>query len=99
MKREVFLNVFADESGELQVKTHKDKNKALLAVADYISTQFFVRRNSDALNMLLGVVAHVVARDKSGNLEREFINNIKQCAPEMREAYIRFAKSVQNKLS
>lgn len=99
MKREVFLNVFADESGELQAKTHKDKNKALLAVADYISTQFFVRRNSDALNLLLGVVAHVVARDKSGNLEREFIDNIKQYTPEMREAYIRFAKSVQNKLS
>lgn len=99
MKREVFLNVFAGEDGELQVKTHKDKNKALLALADYISTRFFVRRNSDALNMLLGVVVHVVSRDKSGNLEREFIDNIKQCTPEMREAYIRFTESVRNKLS
>lgn len=94
--KETILHIYSDENGNILAEKQDDRTMMVLNIAGYITNEFFVEKNVFAMDALLGVVCHVLARDSSGNMEKDFIRGIKNNCPEMRKLYERYIKDIGN---
>ena len=89
-----FLKVFTLDGKNLKVFC-PDKDRAVMAIAGYIGQELFSKNNQGSLDVLLGVIVHVLSMDTSGNLEQEFLENIKEHTPKYREYYKNLAEQMK----
>lgn len=89
-----FLKVFTLDGKNLKVFC-PDKDRAVMAVAGHIAQELFSKNNQEPLDVLLGVIVHVLSMDTSGNLEKELLDNIKEHTPKYREYYKNLAEQMK----
>lgn len=79
------LNFSVDDKNNLVVDI-PDRDVAVLSIPDHIWERL-LKKDTDPLSLLLAVVVHTLARDLSGGLERDFVDNLKDMVPKYRESY------------
>lgn len=94
-KKIEFLKVFTLDGKELKVFC-PDKDRAVLALAGHIAHELMANDNQEPLDVLLGVIVHVLSVDTTGNLEKEFLDNIKEHTPTWREYYKKMAAQMKS---
>ena len=88
------LAVFVDEDGKPNFKIKNDR-AAIIAIVESIESAL-MNHDRSGLDILFSCVVHLLAREPSGEFEKEFIENIKKTTPKYRQAVSKKWKEFQN---
>ena len=97
MKKKTILSISIDENDEFAVKC-PNSPAAIMAVSELIMSRF-MDGDTSPLDFLFGIVVDFLAMEKSGKLEKDFLDSIKAAMPEYRKSIsrIKFASNTTMK--
>lgn len=88
------LAVFVDENGTPALHIKND-NDAIIAIVESIESALAIH-DKRGLDILFSCVVHLLAREPTGQFEKEFIENIKKTASKYRQSTLKRWKKLQN---
>ena len=97
MKERIIFAMAEDEKGLLV--TCPNQNEACLALADALYQDAMEHKNGTTTNVLFGAFVHFLAMEKSGNLEKHFIENLQIEVAKFRKHYEKMEKDLNKNLS
>lgn len=92
-EEKLILKIEHDEQGNLVVEI-PDTDNAVMAVATHV-WDGIRKKDQRALDILFSMVTHFLAQDISGNIEKQFIKNLKEVVPEYRAQYATMARQLR----
>jgi len=92
-EEKIILKMEHDEQGNLVVEI-PDTDSAVVAIASHV-WDGIRKKDQRPLDILFSVVTHFLAQDISGNIEKQFIKNIKEVVPEYRAQYATMARQLR----
>lgn len=87
---------FQDENSPIEFKLPQGEESFVTSISRGIIEKMS-RGDSRPLEILLAVVVHALAMERTGNLERDFIRNVKRSLPKYRDVYRKMAIEMMEK--
>ena len=94
MKEQEILRIYYDKDGNMQVDC-PNMDDAVIAISNHIAVSIN-RKDLKGLNVLFAIVLHLLAMDTSGNMEKMFLQNLKEKLPKYRANYIEMARAMNS---
>ena len=92
MEKTHLLRIWRDKEGDVKVDCPNNE-EAVLAAAEHIITHL-ADGDTTPLTILHAVVVHTLASESTGNLERNFLDNLHRSLKEYREIYAKMDKDL-----
>ncbi len=97
MKQRTLLSVAEDAKGGVKV-TCPNMDEAVMAITDHL-LKTCKTGDRTALDVLFSVTVHLLAMDRSGRFEEQYIENIRKTVPAYRKGYVEMAEEMRKKMN
>ena len=94
MKELEILRIYYNKDGNIQVDC-PNMDDAVIAISNHIAVSIN-RKDLKGLNVLFAIVLHLLAMDTSGNMEKMFLQNLKEKLPAYRAEYVELYKALKS---
>jgi len=91
------LNITLDENDMITVNIPK-QDLAIMAITDVLWDKL-TNGQEDALTTLFAITVHLLSRDTTGNLQKQYIKNLESVIPQYRDAFKKSLEEAKSKMS